>query len=60
MNQRITSGSAAAVQQYRAAAPTLGDEDQAAALAAPQSLRFTIWACDTDTSETFFTADVTL
>ena len=32
---RALSGSAAAVQQYRAAAPTLGDEDQAGALTAP-------------------------
>ena len=37
-----------------------GDAEVAAALAAPQSLRFTIWAYDIDTSETFFTADVTL
>ena len=37
-----------------------GDAEVAAALAAPQSLRFTIWACDINTSETFFTADVTL
>ena len=37
-----------------------GDADVAAALAAPQSLRFTIWAYDTDTGETFFTTDVTL
>ena len=37
-----------------------GDAEVAAALAAPQSLRFTIWAHDIDTSETFFTADVTL
>ena len=37
-----------------------GDEEVAAALAAPQSLRFTIWAYDTYTGETFFTADVTL
>ena len=37
-----------------------GDAEVAAALAAPQSLRFTIWAYDTDTGETFFTTDVTL
>ena len=37
-----------------------GDAEVAAALAAPQSLRFTIWAYDINTSETFFTADVTL
>lgn len=36
-----------------------GDEEVAAALAAPESLRFTIWAYD-DTQETYFTADVTL
>ena len=32
----------------------------AAALAAPESLRFTIWAYDNGTGETYFTADVTL
>ena len=37
-----------------------GDEEVAAALAAPESLRFTIWAYDNDTQETYFTADVTL
>ena len=37
-----------------------GDEEVAAALAAPESLRFTIWAYDDDTQETYFTADVTL
>ncbi len=37
-----------------------GDAEVAAALAAPRSLRFTIWAYDIDTGETFFTADVTL
>ena len=37
-----------------------GDEEVAAALSAPESLRFTIWAYDIDTGETFFTADVTL
>ena len=37
-----------------------GDEEVAAALAAPESLRFTIWASDDDTQETSFTADVTL
>ena len=37
-----------------------GDAEVAAALAAPQSLRFTVWAYDTDTGETFFTTDVTL
>ena len=41
-------------------APYLGDEEVAAALAAPESLRFTIWAYDDDTQETYFTADVTL
>ena len=37
-----------------------GDEEVAAALSAPESLRFTIWAYDNDTQETYFTADVTL
>ena len=37
-----------------------GDEEVAAALAAPESLRFTIWAYDDGTQETYFTADVTL
>ena len=37
-----------------------GDEEVAAALAAPESLRFTIWAYDNGTGETYFTADVTL
>lgn len=37
-----------------------GDAEVAAALAAPESLRFTIWAYDNGTGETYFTADVTL
>ena len=37
-----------------------GDEEVAAALSAPESLRFTIWAYDDGTQETYFTADVTL
>ena len=37
-----------------------GDEEVAAALSAPESLRFTIWAYDDGTQETYFTTDVTL